>query len=51
VRTGHRPSVEEAVARLDHLKQHGPSKDAFDWVAASAQLSQTARCAPSESAA
>ncbi len=31
VPAGHRPSVEEAVARLEHLKQHGPSDHAFDW--------------------
>jgi hypothetical protein len=46
VPAGHRPSVEEAVARLDHLKQHGPSEYAFDWQTASAQLWKTARCAP-----
>ena len=51
VAAGHQPSVEEAVARLDHLKQHGPSDHAFDWETASAQLWKTARCAPSESAA
>jgi Domain of unknown function (DUF3291) len=51
VPVGHRPSVEEAVGRLEHLKQHGPSDHAFDWTAASAQLWKTARCAPSESAA
>jgi hypothetical protein len=38
--------MEEAVARLAHLKQHGPSDHAFDWQAASAQLWKTARCAP-----
>jgi uncharacterized protein DUF3291 len=43
---GHRPSVEEAVARLDYLKQHGPTDHAFDWQRASAQLWKTARCAP-----
>jgi hypothetical protein len=31
-------SVEEAVARIEHLKQHGPSDHAFDWRTASAQL-------------
>ena len=46
VPAGHRPSVEEAVARLDHLKQHGTSDYAFDWQTASAQLWMTARCAP-----
>jgi hypothetical protein len=51
VPVGHRPSVEEAVSRLEHLKQHGPSDHAFDWAGASAQLWKTARCTPSESAA
>jgi hypothetical protein len=31
VAAGHRPSVEEAIARLDHLKTHGPSDYAFGW--------------------
>ncbi|MFY9684779.1 MAG: DUF3291 domain-containing protein, partial [Pseudolabrys sp.] len=51
VPAGHRPSVEEAVARLEHFKQHGPSDDAFDWQTANVQLWKTARCAPNESAA
>jgi hypothetical protein len=46
VPVGHRPSVAEAVARIEHLKQHGPSDHAFDWRTASAQLWKTARCAP-----
>jgi len=46
VPVGHRPSVEEAVARIEDLKQHGPSDHAFDWQMASAQLWKTARCAP-----
>ena len=46
VPAGHRPSVEEAVARLEHLKQHGPTNHAFDWQTASTQLWKTARCAP-----
>ena len=46
VPAGHHPSVEEAVARLEHLKQHGPSDHAFNWQTASAQLWKTARCAP-----
>jgi hypothetical protein len=29
VPTGHRPSVEEARARLEHLTAHGPTADAF----------------------
>jgi hypothetical protein len=28
---GHRPSLDEAVERLDHLKAHGPSEEAFGW--------------------
>jgi Domain of unknown function (DUF3291) len=28
---GHRPSVQEAIARLEHLKQHGPSPEAFTF--------------------
>lgn len=31
VPAGHRPSVQEAVARLEHLKQHGPSQEAFTF--------------------
>jgi Domain of unknown function (DUF3291) len=44
VATGHCPSVEEAVACLEYLKQHGSSDHAFDWATASAQLWKTARC-------
>jgi hypothetical protein len=51
VPVGHRPSVEEAVARLEHLKQQGPSEYAFDWQTAAAQLWKTARCAPPEQVA
>ncbi len=31
VPAGHRPDLAEAVARLDHLKEHGPSGFAFGW--------------------
>jgi hypothetical protein len=31
VPAGHRPSMQEGVARLDYLKQHGPSDFAFGW--------------------
>jgi hypothetical protein len=49
---GHRPSVQEAVDRLEYLKQHGPTDHAFGWAAvSSSQLWKTVRCAPSESAA
>ena len=51
VPAGHRPTFEEAAARLEHLKQHGPSEHAFDWAKASAQLWKTARCAPDASVA
>ena len=46
VPVGRRPTVEEALARLEHLRQKGPSDYAFDWASASAQLWKTARCAP-----
>jgi hypothetical protein len=51
VPSDHRPSVEEAIARIQHLKQHGPSDHAFDWKTASAQLWKTARCEPDGKAA
>ena len=31
VPAGHRPSMDEGVARLDHLKAHGPTDFAFGW--------------------
>jgi hypothetical protein len=31
VPAGHRPSLDEALARLEHLKQHGDSDHAFGW--------------------
>ncbi len=31
VPTGHRPSIEEAIERLDHLRQHGPTSNAFTF--------------------
>ena len=46
VRAGHRPSVQEAIERLEHLKAHGPSAHAFGWQdVASAKLWRSARCA------
>jgi len=46
VPAGHRPGVQEAVDRLEHLKAHGPSEHAFGWESVpSAQLWKTARCA------
>ena len=50
---GARPSLDEGIARLDHLTQHGPTDFAFGWQQiAGAQHWKTARCpAPSENAA
>jgi hypothetical protein len=46
VPAGHRPSVQEAIDRLDHLKQHGDTDHAFGWkYVMSAQLWKSARCA------
>jgi uncharacterized protein DUF3291 len=46
VPAGHRPTIQEAIARLEHLKANGPSEHAFGWESlASAQLWKTARCA------
>ena len=46
VPVGHHPTMDEAMARIAHLKAHGPSDYAFDWQTAAAQLWKTARCAP-----
>jgi hypothetical protein len=52
VPTGHRPTVREALERLEHLKANGPSDHAFGWAQASAsQIWKTARCATDEHAA
>lgn len=41
----HRPSIEEGVVRLDHLKAHGQSDHAFGWEhLTEAQHWKTARC-------
>jgi hypothetical protein len=46
VPAGRRPTMQEAIARLEHLKAHGPSEQAFGWESlVSAQLWKTARCA------
>ena len=39
---GHRPTLAEARARLDHLRRHGNSDHAFDW-AGSAQHAEAAQ--------
>ena len=45
VPAGHRPSIQEAIERLDHLKHHGPTDHAFGWESLpSAQLWKSARC-------
>ena len=31
VKRGHRPTIEEAKGRLDHLRQHGPTPEAFTF--------------------
>ena len=47
---GHRPPLEEGVARLDHLKAHGPSDHAFGWDRLpAAQFWKTARGSASKS--
>jgi hypothetical protein len=52
VPAGHRPKIEEGIARRDCLMVRGPSEEAFGWAdVAQAQLWKTARCAPSEHAA
>jgi hypothetical protein len=51
VPAGHRPSVDEAMERLDQLTRNGPGDHAFDWAVASAQLWKAARCPPGEHAA
>ena len=44
ISAGHRPDLAEAVARLDHLKAHGPSDHAFGWEGIpGAKLWKTAR--------
>ena len=46
VPAGHKPTVREAIERLDHLKRHGPSDHAFDWESLpAAQMAKAARCA------
>jgi hypothetical protein len=46
VPAGHRPTIQEAIERLEHLKANGSSDHAFAWESLpSAQLYKTARCA------
>jgi len=53
VPAGHRPTLDEGVARLDHLKAHGSSDHAFGWESLpGARIGITARDKrPSEQAA
>ncbi|WP_300055764.1 DUF3291 domain-containing protein [uncultured Roseobacter sp.] len=44
---GHRPTLEEALARLEHLNTHGDSDHAFGWAhLKQARQWQGNRCAP-----
>lgn len=44
---GHRPTLEEALARLDHLQANGDSETAFGWTyLKEAQLFKQHQCAP-----
>ena len=46
IEDGHRPTIEEARARLDHLNQYGDSDHAFGWsYAPQARLWLETRCA------
>jgi hypothetical protein len=46
VPAGHRPTVQEAIERLRHLQQHGPTDHAFGWESVpSAKLWRASRCA------
>ena len=46
VAEGREPTVEEALARLDHLRANGPSDDAFGWESlANVKLWMSQRCA------
>ena len=47
VPAGHRPTQDEALARLDHLRAHGDSDHAFGWsYLTEARLWQTHQCGP-----
>jgi hypothetical protein len=46
VPAGHRPTVREAIERLEHMKLNGPSDYAFGWEnLPAARLWKTAQCA------
>ena len=43
---GHRPTIDEAMARLTHLQTHGPTAEAFGWESLpNIKLWMTQRCA------
>lgn len=45
IAAGHRPTLEEGLARLEHLKAHGDSDHAFGWSGiADAKLWRTRAC-------
>jgi hypothetical protein len=47
VPAGHRPTLEEALERLEHLRAHGDSDYAFGWSSLDeARLWRTRQCAP-----
>ncbi|TNF63530.1 MAG: DUF3291 domain-containing protein [Rhodobacteraceae bacterium] len=47
VPAGHRPTLEEGLARLDHLKAHGDSDQAFGWAhLKDLNMWRTHSCAP-----
>ena len=47
VPAGHRPTLEEALERLEHLRVHGDSEQAFGWKwLKEARLYQTRQCTP-----
>ncbi len=49
VEPGHRPTLAEALARLEHLKAQGDSDHAFGWAhLKEAEMWRNVRCAPSE---
>jgi hypothetical protein len=44
---GHRPTLDEALERLEHLKQNGASEHAFGWdYIKEARLWKERSCAP-----
>lgn len=51
VPAGHKPSLEEGLDRLDHMKANGDSEHAFGWkYLKDAQLWQSRGCAPAMAA-